>query len=175
MSRKEKWKNWWWYHKTPVLIAIAAAAVVLYAVLPGLLETKPDYSVAVITTNWVPEETLTALRERMEQAADDANGDGTVLTAVMYYGADLSGETEGTENYLEAARLDADLVGKVSLVFLLDNPEGFRTNTVVPVETEIPCDTLPLFDGIPLPKGTVMTVRTDCDSATIYERIKEYR
>ena len=174
-EKKKKWKTWWWYHKVHVLVAAAALGVILYSVLPGLLTAKPDYSVALITTEGVADDTLAALKERMEQVADDANGDGTILVDVVHYGADLSGETEGTVNYMEASRLDADLVGKVSSIFLLDRPAGFRANTAVTIEPEIPCEDLAFFNGISLPEGMAVSIRTDSDTKTLYDRILIYR
>ena len=174
-EKKEKWKTWWWYHKVHVLIAATALAVVLYSVLPGLLAAKPDYSVALITTEGIPDETMAALKERFEQAADDANGDRKILVDVVHYGADLSGETEGTVNYMEASKLDADLVGSVSGIFLLDRPAGFRANTAVTIEPETPCKELAFFKGISLPEGMAVTIRTDSDTKTLYDRILAYR
>ena len=174
-EKKEKWKTWWWYHKVHVLIAATALAVVLYSVLPGLLAAKPDYSVALITTEGIPDETMAALKERFEQAADDANGDRKILVDVVHYGADLSGETEGTVNYMEASKLDADLVGSVSGIFLLDRPAGFRANTAVTIEPETPCKELAFFKGISLPEGMALTIRTDSDTKTLYDRVLAYR
>ena len=174
-EKKEKWKTWWWYHKVHVLIAATALAVVLYSVLPGLLAAKPDYSVALITTEGIPDGTMAALKERFEQAADDANGDGKILVDVVHYGADLSGETEGTVNYMEASKLDADLVGSVSGIFLLDRPAGFRANTAVTIEPETPCKELAFFKGISLTEGMALTIRTDSDTKTLYDRILAYR
>ena len=174
-DRKKQWKTWWWYHKIHVLIAASAIAVILYSILPGIFAVKPDYSVALITTEGIPEETMAALRERFEQVADDANGDGVIFVDVVHYGADLTGETEGTVNYLEASRLDADLVGKVSSVFLLDHPDGFRTNTAVTIEPEIRCEELRFFNGISLPEGMAVTIRTDSDTKTLYESVLSFR
>ena len=174
-DRKKQWKTWWWYHKIHVLIAASAIAVILYSILPGIFAVKPDYSVALITTEGIPEETMAALRERFEQVADDANGDGAIFVDVVHYGADLTGETEGTVNYLEASRLDADLVGKVSSVFLLDHPDGFRTNTAVTIEPEIRCEELRFFNGISLPEGMAVTIRTNSDTKTLYESVLSFR
>ncbi len=168
---KEKWKTWWWYHWGHVLIAAAALAVVLYSFLPGLLKPKTDYGVAVISLDWVSQETMAALQDRFQGALTDADGDGETHVEVSLYQADLSGKTEGSLNYSEASRLDADLVGKVSSILLIDNPEGFRENTVVPTEAEIPCESLSFFDGLTLPKGMVFTVRSDCDVRSIYEQL----
>lgn len=168
---KEKWKTWWWYHWGHVLIAAAAIAIVLYALLPGMLKPKPDYGVAVISLDGISGETVTALQERFQSVLDDANRDGETRIEVNLYQADLSGETAGILNYTEASRLDADLVGKASSILLIDNPEGFRENTVVPTEVAIPCETLPLFDGLSLPEGMVFTVRSDCDAGAVYDRV----
>lgn len=170
---KEKWKTWWWYHRGHVLIAVVAVAIILYSFLPGLLAPKPDYNIAVISLNGMPDETMDALKERFQQAADDANGDGRVLVEMNLYMPDLSGETPGTLNYSEAAKLDADLVGNYSSIFLFDDPEGFRRNIVTPVEPGAPCSSLPFFDGLTLPEGMVFTIRSDSAPITqeLYTRI----
>ncbi len=172
-TKKEKWNTWWWYHKTHVLIAAAVIALVLYSVLPGLLTPKPDYSVAMITMDWVPEEARAAVKEKLLAVADDRNQDGQVLLELSYYQADLSGETEGTDNYLEASRLDADLVGKVSSIFLLENPDDFLASTAVPVEEPFRCSELTLFDEIPLPGEMAFTVRSDSEAQGIYQSVIE--
>ncbi len=174
-DRKEKWKTWWWYHKIHVLIAAAVIALALYAILPGLLSPKPDYSVAVITASELPEETHAVLKERFREIADDRNGDGKELVELFFYTPDLSGKTPGTQNYQEAARLDADLVGKVSSIFLVEDMEGYRKNVAVPVEPEVPVKDIALFDGILLPEGTAFTVRSDGDAQEIYDRILRER
>ena len=168
---KEKWKTWWWYHWGHVLIAVAAFAVILYAFLPGMLKPKSDYGVAVISLDWVSDDTLAELKERFQTVLEDRNQDGETRVEMNRYQADLSGETPGTLNYSEAARLDADLVGKQSSILLIDNPEGFRENTVVPTEPVVLCRDLPFFDGLSLPEYMVFTVRSDCDAADAYNRI----
>ena len=172
-ARKEKWKTWWWYHKVHLLIAAVAVAIVLYSVLPVLLTPKPDYGVAVITNTRLPDETYDALKERIREAADDRNGDGEVRIELNWYLPDLSGETEGTQNYQEASRLDADLVGKVSDLFLIEDMQGFRNNVVTPVELSVPVEMLNLFDGISLPEGTEFTARSDGRAHSIYTGILE--
>lgn len=161
-------KTWWWYHKTHVLIGAAALAVVLYALVPGLLAARPDYCLAIVSRDYVAQETCEAVRGRLQPLLPDRNGDGQVLLAVYYYGADLSGETEGSLNYAEAAQLDADLVGKVSGFFLLDDAEGFQRNTAVPAEQPVPCSQIPAFDGLSLPEGWTFTARTDTDAIELF-------
>ncbi len=171
---KEKWKNWWWYHWVHVLIAAAALAVIVYSFLPGLLKPKPDCSVAIISLNGMPDETVVLLEERFRSIVVDENGDGKVLIKMNLYQVDLSGKTEGTVNYGEAAKLDADLVGSVSSFFLIDDPDGFQQNTAVPMDPGALCGVLPFFDGIALPEGMVFTIRSDSASQAakdIYDRV----
>ena len=170
---KEKWKTWWWYHWGHVLIAVVAAAIILYSFLPGLLAPKPDYSIAVISLSGVSDDSIALLNERFRSVADDTNRDGNIMITINLYCADLSGRTEGSINYSEAAKLDADLVGNVSSFFLIDDPEGFRSNVVTPTEEGAECSSLPFFDGITLPEGMVFTIRSDSVTATqdLYLRI----
>lgn len=166
---KEKWKTWWWYHRVHVLIAVVAAAIILYSFLPGILAPKPDCSVAVISLSGMPDEIMASLEERFQLAAEDVNGDGRVLIEMNLYMADLSGETPGTLNYSEAAKLDADLVGNYSSILLIDDPEGFSSNTVTPIEPAVLCSSLSFFDGLALPEGMVFTIRSD--SAAIWQNL----
>ncbi len=163
-------RTWWWYHRLHVLIVVLALGVVLYAVLPGLLAPKTDYSLALISTESLSAEQIAALRERVAAIAPDRNGDGRVLVEAVFYGADLSGETAGTLNYGEATRLDADLVGKLSALLFFDEPEGFRANVAAPVTEPVPCSSLPALAGL-LPEGWYLSARTDCGAEALYEAL----
>ena len=166
-KKKPDLKTWWWYHKLHVLLAVAALAVALYSFLPQLLAPKPDYSLAFVSIQGLPEEQIAALRERVASLADDRNGDGRVLIETALYGADLSGATDGNFNYNEAARLDADLVGRVSALLFFDEPEGFRANIAVSTTEPLPCAELPALAGL-LPEGWYLAVRTDCGAEALY-------
>ncbi len=164
---KAKWKNWWWYHWWHVLLAAAVAGIVLYSFLPGLLRPKDDYSIAVISIESIPEKTAEALAERVKSAADDANGDGRVNIRMNLFAVDLSGAADAA-NYQETARLDADLVGKVSRVFFIEDPDAFRANTAVMLQPGVLCSNIRLFDGLELPEGMLFTIRSDCDDPAIF-------
>lgn len=142
---RKKLKNWWWYHRVHVLIAVLALAVIVYSMIPNLLAPKPDCALAVAGRVPLPDETLTAIRGRLESAVGDLNGDGRVIVELSSYTVDLSGETEGYYNYQGAAAFDADLVGQRSGLFLFDDPAGFQANVAVKVEEMISCAALPLF------------------------------
>ena len=165
-KKKTDFKTWWWYHRVHVLIAAASLALVLYAVLPGLLAPKADYSLALVNAAGLPSEQVEALRQRVEALADDRNGDGRVLVEAALYCADLSGLTAGTENYNEAARLDADLVGRVSALLFFDDAEGFRLNVAVDASEPLPCAGLPALAGL-LPDGWYLAVRSGCGAEAL--------
>lgn len=163
----EKWKTWWWYHRLHVLIAVLALAVAVYSFLPGFLTPKADYALAVAGRTPLSDETLSTLQTALENLAEDKNGDGRVLVEIHPYTVDLSGQTEGYLNYQGASAFDADLVGKVSALFLLDAPEGFRANVAVPVEEMIPVSALPAWaDG--LPGNYFFTARSDSEALPFY-------
>lgn len=170
---KEKWKNWWWYHWGHVLLAVAVLAIVLYSVLPGLLTPKPDYRVAVVARYGLSDEAAAALEQRLQGAADDRNGDGKILLRLQLFALDLSETANVGENYMEAAKLDADLASGLSELFLIDDPAGFERSVAAAVEPGVPCASLPLFEGLSLPEGAVFTIRADASpqARSLYERI----
>ncbi len=169
---RKKLKNWWWYHRVHVAVSAAVLAVLLYSTLPGLLAPKPDYALAVAALQPLPQETLDAVRQVLLGFADDANGDGRVIVDLHPYTLDLSGRTEGTLNFQGAAAFDADLVGKVSSLILLDDPAGFRANVAVAVEELLPCESLPAFASL-LPAGYAFTARSDGNALSLYRAIAE--
>lgn len=150
-------KNWWWYHKTPVLIAAAVLAVGLYLTVSDSRAEKPDYHIGLVSTAaWSPEE-LTRMEEAICAAGEDLNGDGKVLVQVHRYTVDLADEdpNAGHYNYEKIAALDSDLVGNVSGIFLLEDPDTFRsvTNDILSEQT------------VPWEHGLFLTVRADADDA----------
>ena len=173
IQTKNKWKNWWWYHKVQVLIAAAALGIVLYSVLPGLWTPKPDVQAAIVAAD-CPPELPQALRGRLEEILPDRNGDGRVLAEVRVFSVDLTGQGPGGTDYTEAAALDADLVGAVSAIFLLEDPAAFAVGTAVSVRETVPCAGLPVFEGLGVPPGWAFTVRSDADRE-LYDRILSYR
>ena len=130
-----KLKNWWWYNKLYVLIGIAAVSVLVYCFVPSKKAENPDYHVAVVTRQALREEDYSAIADRLSALGDDLNGDGEVYVHLKAYGVDLENPSPigANENFQLVAALDADLVGKVSGLFILDEPEVFQrvTNNVL--------------------------------------------
>ena len=151
-----KLKNWWWYNKLYLLIGIAAVAVLIYCFVPSKTAENPDYYVAVVTELPLREEQYSAVSERLAALGEDVNGDGEVSVHVKAYGVDLENPSPigANENFQLVAALDADLVGKVSGLFILDDPELFQqvTNNAL--------------DGsfVPFQDGLAAAVRHDADA-----------
>lgn len=162
-----KLKNWWWYNKLHVLIALAAVGVLVYCFVPSKNEINPDYNVAVVTKLPLREEEYSAVVDRLTALGEDVNGDGEVSVHVKAYGVDLENPTPtgANENYQLVAALDADLVGKVSGLFILDAPELFQRVT----DGALGDSMLPFGDGL------YAAVRKDADGiyTGLFERLEE--
>lgn len=122
-----KLKNFWFYHKFHLLIAVAALAVVIYSFLPGG-EPDADYHVSIVSALPCTEERLDEIEAHIVAAGRDVNGDGEIVVTLHSFAVDLANTDPhaGYMNYEKVAALDADLVGRVSLLYLFEAAEAFR-------------------------------------------------
>jgi len=94
----------------------------------GLLTTvDPDYTVAVVTAEALPDEAVKRLQTALADYAEDANGDGAVIVQVNNYTwsadaalTDMNGQMAG------ATQMNTDLANGESKIWILDDPEGFE-------------------------------------------------
>ena len=126
-QKKRSRANWWYYNWG--IVAVAAMVVVGVAyVAHGLLTTvDPDYTVAVVTAEALPDEAVQHLQTALEAYADDANGDGAVIVQVNNYTwsanaslTDMNGQMAG------ATQMNTDLANGESKIWILDDPDGFE-------------------------------------------------
>lgn len=127
LTPEQKRKNWWDYHKWHVVLGIvlaAAAGNILWDAL-GIGETKPDYQIAYVGANDLPEDTVAELEAGFAALGEDLNGDGRVVVQLNQY-------TISNEDASVAASADTALVSDIleckSYFFLLENPERFQRN-----------------------------------------------
>ena len=126
-QKKRSRANWWYYHWGIVAVAAVLAISVVY-VAHGLLTTvDPDYTVAVVTAESLPDEAVQNLQTALEQYADDANGDGAVIVQVNNYTwsanaslTDMNGQMAG------ATQMNTDLANSESKIWIIEDPEGFE-------------------------------------------------
>lgn len=124
-----KLKNWLWYHKIPLLVAAAVLIVGGYLHLQDRAVPEADYHIGLVSTAPYSPEQLAAFEGAAVAAGRDQNGDGQVLVHLHIYAVDLeSGDAaSGYDRFEIIAALDADLVGTVSGIFLLEDPDAFQT------------------------------------------------
>ena len=126
-QKKRSRANWWYYNWG--IVAVAAMVVVGVAyVAHGLLTTvDPDYTVAVVTAEALPDEAVQNLQSALEAYADDANNDGAVVVQVNNYtwSADAT-LTEQNQQMAGATQMNTDLSSGESKIWILEDPEGFE-------------------------------------------------
>lgn len=126
-----KLKNWWWYYNKVILLAIAALVVCLYMYSVNRNAEEADYHVGIVSAIPLQQEEITRLETAICAAGEDRNQDGQVLVTVHTYYVDLMDDdpNAGYKNYEIVTALDADLIGRTSGIFLLDDPAAFRSIT----------------------------------------------
>ena len=126
-QKKRSRANWWYYNWG--IVAVAAMVIVGVAyVAHGLLTTvDPDYTVAVVTAEALPDEAVQRLQTALADYAEDANGDGAVIVQVNNYTwsadaalTDMNGQMAG------ATQMNTDLSNGESKIWILEDPDGFE-------------------------------------------------
>ena len=161
LTGREKRANWWHYHKWHVAAALVLALAlgdILWHVL-GIGLVEPDYQVAYVGRDMLPEDTAAALEQALAGLGQDCSGDGRTVVRLDQY---VTG-SEGSADYAYAsyARLMGDLESCGAYFFLLEDPEGFQRDYQV----------LRLLDGsLPddpgRPDGPFALAWTDCPALT---------
>ena len=126
-QKKRSRANWWYYNWG--IVAVAAMVVVGVAyVAHGLLTTvDPDYTVAVVTAEALPDEAVQHLQTALADYAADANGDGVVLVQVNNYTWSANASlTEQNQQMAGATQMNTDLSSGESKIWILEDPEGFE-------------------------------------------------
>ena len=126
-QKKRSRANWWYYHWGMVAVAAVVVLGVIY-VAHGLLTTvDPDYTIAVVTAESLPDEVVQNLQSALEQYADDANGDGTVIVQVNNYTWSANASlTDVNSQMAGATQMNTDLANSESKIWILEDPDGFE-------------------------------------------------
>ena len=151
---RKKIQNFWYYYKAAVIIALVIVAAGAWLLVQQKKAERPDYEAALVSPEYYSEEQIESLKDALQKAGADSNGDGKVSVNLKVYRIAL-GEEGQDANVIGA--LDADLVGKVSGLFLLSDPVKFEevTNGICRAADAVPaaeCEALRGlgFDGLSL-------------------------
>lgn len=138
-------ENIWYYYKIPILIAVAVLAAGLYLGLQTASTPEPDYHIAIVRAMPLRDEERKEMEEAFMAAGQDVNGDGRVVVQIHTYYTDLS----SSDPYADTvAALDADLIGHVSGIFLLEDVAVFQQITGNVLENVISHYSHGLFLGL---------------------------
>ena len=161
----KKWEDIWFYYKKHILIALAVILASGYLYLQKAITPDADYHIGLLRPVPCTEAEADALEERFASAGTDLNGDGQVLVQIHTYFVDLADDSlnAGVDNAQTISSLDADLIGKLSGIFLVEDVETFQKITDNILEPIIPD-----FD-----MGLSLGLRRDADSAyvTLFENL----
>jgi len=127
LKGRAKLINWLRYHWLWLVagIAILCVAGSMLRNILGIGQMKPDYVVAYIGKNPLPENAAQALTERLEGLGQDVNGDNRVAVELRQYATARTGEAETAFYYSYAAdsQLLADITAADSCLFLMEDPD----------------------------------------------------
>ena len=144
LTKKEKAANWWYYHRVHVFIAAAVLAVAVWLAADFFGRTLPDYQIALVTEQYIPDAVLSELGGALSAFGQDLNGDGQAVVQVNGYQLSLGGEAEESGAFASSSAVPAtvdvytqmagmttlsgDLTTRTSLIFLTDDPEALQSS-----------------------------------------------
>lgn len=128
LTPAEKRKNWWHYHKWHVGLGVVLAGIAVSWACNalGVGQIRPDYQIAYVGTNALPDDTATAVETVFATLGEDLNGDGKVAVRLNQYPS-TGGMDAGMAASAEVT-LMGDLLDHESYFFLLEDPAWFQVN-----------------------------------------------
>ncbi len=129
-TRKEKIQNWFAYNKWWLVFGVVAVIAIVYFIRAafGIGVVQPDYTIGVITSTGIDDESLKELETALEPLASDLNGDGTVEVSVSQFITGEGIDLEAQLSYGTAAlvRLEADIIAGETHFFIMEDPAWFQ-------------------------------------------------
>lgn len=124
LTPEEKRRNWWHYHKWHIAAGAVLIAIPCSIAWSALRQIKPDYQIAYVGENTLPDDTVTALETELAALGEDLDGDGRVVVRLAQYASSSRAEAGAAE--AAEVRLMADIIERESYFFLLEDPEQFQ-------------------------------------------------
>ncbi len=127
-TKQERIRNWWDYHTGWVVFGIVVLIMAIFLIRDMFFRPRPDYDVGYVSVDPLPEEVLTALRDRLQEMGEDVNGDGRVIVEILSYSMGFDEQSLLDVDAVSSGmtRLTGDLMSGDLYVMLLTDPEGFQ-------------------------------------------------
>ena len=127
MTAKQKRENFWFYHKWHVIGGVAAVALAAFFIKDVVLQVHPDYSIALLSTQFIPTGVSEKLGEALAPYFDDRNGDGKTVVEVLEYNISADGSTADPNVQMAGVtRLMGDIDNGTSMLYLTDDLAFFE-------------------------------------------------
>lgn len=138
-----RFKNWWYYHKWYVI----CGGILLWILIDvtgsafGLWEKEPDFRIAYVGSEPLPEDTVAALEQGFARLAGDFNQDGEVLVQVNQFieAAPESVPEAALSSYGSEIKLMGDISANESYFFLTDDPEALQRSFQILANSDGSC------------------------------------
>ena len=160
LTKQQRRRNWWHYHKWHVLIGGVLILIAADWAWSALTQVHPDYQIAYVGTAPLDQEDAAAWEARLSALGRDCNGDGKIVMQLNQY---LSVQEDAMYTAAANVKLLADLDGRESYFFLLEDPEQFQADYEILEE-----DWFPVENGLYLARREFWEGRTvkhmeECD------------
>lgn len=136
LTPAEKRANWLHYHKWMLVAIVFGLILVIWFVHDMVTRVDPDYTIALVTVSYIPDETITSLENALSAELEDLNGDGKVVVTVSHYTYRYGDESvnESLDSYQKMAgevQLSTDLSTSTSILFITDCFDAMEDSTQI--------------------------------------------
>lgn len=154
LTKEQRRRNWWDYHKWYVILGAVLLVIAGDWARGVLTQVHPDYQIAYVGSTPLSPEEAGEWERRLAALGSDCNGDGKIVVQLNQYPA-TGGAGDPQYAYASNVQLMADLEGRDSYFFLLEDPEGFQTSYDI-----LENDWLPAGNGLFLARRSFWQERT---------------
>ncbi len=131
LTKEEKRANWWHYNKIWVIFVGFLALLAAWLIHDVVTKVDPDANIALLTTAYLSEETLTSLEDQLAPYFSDINGDGEVCVNVVQLTLNLADRSLNADLQYEIKmssemQLATDISTSTSIIWITDGFSGLQ-------------------------------------------------
>lgn len=125
MNKKQKWEYFWEYYRWHVIVAVVIICAIINITLEISNKANPDYTIALISTSSVPEDTLEEMENEVAKYVSDINGDGDVEVSISLYQINYENTSDSENITANVTRLLAELSLDSTFIYIVDDLNYF--------------------------------------------------